>query len=75
MFGEYKAGGTTSESMVGFKLAFNSGLFQGTFNTEYKATSQLTLMVDQMLQASVQTGMDFVHDRCTFGVGLSFGGG
>ena len=46
MFGEYKMGGQTSETVAGFKVAFNSGWFQGTINTGLKATSQTTFYVD-----------------------------
>ncbi len=77
LFGEFKCGMQSSETCLGFKMAFNSGIIHGTFNTNLKATSQLTMMMDQMLQANVSTIMDFSKpDKpVVFGLGLSFGGG
>jgi hypothetical protein len=78
LFGELKLGSAgTSDTCLGFKMAFNSGLVSGTINSAFKATSTLTLMMDQMLQAQVNTIMDFADPEksVTFGIGLSFGGG
>ena len=46
MFGEYKMGGATSETIAGFKLTYNSGWVQGTINTAFKGTSQTTFFFD-----------------------------
>ena len=46
LFGELKIGEVSSETTIGFKMAFNSGLITGTMSNNFKASSGLTVMMD-----------------------------
>ena len=66
-----------SESLLGFRLRFNSGVVTGTFNTGFRMTSSILLSLDQMLKATVNTTIDLSKpdSHAIFGIALTFGGG
>lgn len=66
-----------SETSLGFKLRFNSGVVTGTMNSHLKMTSSIQMMMEGMLMTMFNTTMDFSKpDKpVTFGIAISVGGG
>lgn len=78
LFGEFRGSPEGfSESTLGFKLRFNSGVVTGTMNSHLKMTSSIQMMMDAMLMTMLNTTMDLLRPEkpVTFGVAISFGGG
>lgn len=78
MFAELRASPQGfSESTMGFKLRFNSGTLTGSLNSQWKASSVVSIMMDSMIMTSVNASVNFAkpEDPATFGIALSLGGG
>ena len=78
LFGEFRGGFEgQSETSLGFKLRFNSGIVTGTMNSNLKLSSSIQMMMDTMIMTMFNTSMDFSRpDKpIIFGIALSVGGG
>ncbi len=78
LFGEFKGGFEgQSDTALGFKLRFNSGMVTGTMNSQMKMSSSIQMMMDSMIMTMFNTSMDFQRPEkpVTFGISLSIGGG
>ncbi|CAI2373374.1 unnamed protein product [Moneuplotes crassus] len=78
LFSEFRGGFEgQSETALGFKLRFNTGMVTGTMNSQLKMSSSIQMMMDQMIMTMFNTSMDFQRPEkpITFGISLSIGGG
>jgi len=78
LFGEFRGGFEgQSETLLGFKLRFNSGIVTGSMNTNLMMSSSVQMMMDAMIMTMFNTSMDFKRPEkpVTFGIAISVGGG
>jgi hypothetical protein len=65
-----------SDTLLGFRVKFMEGVVTGTFSSSFKATSTYRRTIENLLQMSLTSSIDFQKPEkpAVFGVSLSLGG-